>query len=65
MEAAELLVVASPLSQTTPPRPGFGREVRAIPSMKVLDRSEPEIRSPHAVTRKHPSAKPPKGKSPS
>jgi transcriptional regulator with XRE-family HTH domain len=60
----ELLVVASPLSQTTPPRPGFGREVRAIPSMNLLDRSGPEIRSPHAVTRKHPSAKPPKGKSP-
>jgi quercetin dioxygenase-like cupin family protein len=59
----ELLVVASPLSKTTSQRPGPGRELRAIPSMRLLGRPGPTIRSPRVVNRKPPSANRRKGKS--
>jgi transcriptional regulator with XRE-family HTH domain len=48
----ELLVVASPLSKAPPQRPGFSRELRAIPSPQLLARSEPANRSPQVVNRK-------------
>ena len=48
----ELLVVASPLAQSAPPRRRFSRELRAIPATKRQERRE--IRFPRAVKRKQP-----------
>lgn len=59
----ELLVVASPLAHSAPPRRSFSRESGAIPTTKLLKR--PEIRFPRAAKRKQTPANQPKGNLPS